>query len=447
MTRSNGKPNGGVQIRSATNVRVQIRAGLVCIEGLELSAKHVVQYLDRYPEDERPQALVRATEVGVFCLERASHAQELDFVRERCEAVVHDVTRVASAIPRELEAALLAKLGTEDGQVLAPIRQVVEHAGKVASEKLTEVRDTLRDELDPDRKTSTLGRSLNEVRALLDPDQSRSIQASVAKSIDAMSAADGVLAKRVKQTVAEQLQPLSEEVHRLTLEVRGEQAAAEALAETTAKGIDFEHQTLAEVEAWVQPIGGEVEHTGVDNKPGDITLTPGELLAAGGGLEPIVIECRDRKNAVGRKAVADTLDAAMAQRGAGAGIFLAGTPSALGKELGAWAEGRGKRGIWIATTRDNLFAAVRMILMLRRVEAAKASCAEVDERRVTAQATRIRTALRRIGQITRQVGIVRGGADAIQKEGDELRTEIASALAELEEVVRSGAKRPAKKRS
>jgi hypothetical protein len=432
---TNGNGLTGVGISRKANV-ISLTDDAVIINNLALYAPHVMEYLDGVPEGDRVRALTSATEVGFFCLERASNATDLDFVRERCEAVIAEVTRIAEKIPGEIEAELLKRVGSNDGQVLAPVKEMVEQATKATGESLFEVRDLLNKELDPDRESSTMARALKKINLLLTEDHPGSVQATVGAAVSGIAAADGALADRVAVVVTQQLKPLNEEVHRLALEVRGEAAASEALAQTTAKGGTFEEQTVAEVEGWASPPGAEVEHTGPDNGKGDVRVTPSELLAAGGGTEPIIIECRDRGDAVGRKPIGDTMEKAMVSRGATAGIFLAASPEGLAKEIGTWAEGRCARGIWVATTRENLRAALRMVLMLRRIEAAKAASAEFDEGEVSAQAARIRTSLKRIGEITKQVGRVRSAGDAIQLQSDELRSEVAGALGEIDDLIR-----------
>jgi hypothetical protein len=48
---------------------------------------------------------IQALEVGVFCLERAEAARDLDFVRSRVESILQEVTRQVGAMPQLLAAA------------------------------------------------------------------------------------------------------------------------------------------------------------------------------------------------------------------------------------------------------------------------------------------------------------------------------------------------------
>src|SRR5438128_533056 len=94
----------------------------VQVAGLLISRKEVADYLRRFAEEEREGKLLRAIEVGVFCLERASAAQDMEFVRHRIELMLNEVRTAVGAIPQHTETALLGKIGVNDGQVLAPIK-------------------------------------------------------------------------------------------------------------------------------------------------------------------------------------------------------------------------------------------------------------------------------------------------------------------------------------
>ncbi len=105
---------------------------------------------------------------------------------------------------------------------------------------------------------------------------------------------------------------------RLTKEIRGKQAAQDALQQTTVKGITYEETVVAELQHWSKLTGAEVHHVGTDNNSGDILikLTPKSIAAT---ELSIIIEARDRSSQLwGRKQISEHLNKAMAQRGANA---------------------------------------------------------------------------------------------------------------------------------
>lgn len=84
----------------------------------------------------------------------------------------------------------------------------------------------------------------------------------------------GPLATTVKAVVLATLKPLEDEVKDFAKEVRGQEAAAEALQQTTEKGHSYEEQVVEELAAWARPLGVEVHHVGKDNMPGDVLIVP-----------------------------------------------------------------------------------------------------------------------------------------------------------------------------
>src|SRR5712691_9545888 len=123
-----------------SSTRIEIAETGVRIVDLEISKKDVVDFLRRVPESERESALVQAIEVGVFCLERARTGQDLDFVRRQVELLITTVQSAVAKIPEETQKALAAKIGADEGQVLAPVQHLVTDVTSAAREKIKEIR-------------------------------------------------------------------------------------------------------------------------------------------------------------------------------------------------------------------------------------------------------------------------------------------------------------------
>jgi hypothetical protein len=198
---------------------IELLEGGVRIHDLDVPSKGVADYLRQVPEASREFQFVEALEVGIFCLERATAARDLDFVRAQVDSILGEVQRAVSVIPDVVETGLAGKLGTSDGQVLAPIRTMVETTSTALTERLNGVKDLLTENIDPERSTSTLGRALSQLRDMLDAQRKDSIQATLADAIRTVTTEDGTLAKSVKASVAEATQPLAEEVSRISRQI------------------------------------------------------------------------------------------------------------------------------------------------------------------------------------------------------------------------------------
>jgi len=251
---------------------IEILDAGIRIHDLLIPKKDVADFFRPLEEEERELTLIKALEVGVFCLERVRLSQDTEFVRRQVESLISQVEKAVKSIPEATKEKLLTEIGTGEGQVLAPIHELVQRTSQTTAEKIKEVKDLLSQEIDPSKETSILGKALKNLKDLLDPVRKDSIQGSLESAINGITAEEGSLAKAVKNVVAEAVKPLADEMDRLAKEIRGQEAALEALQETIEKGITYEHEVLERLQGWSKFAGAEVHHVGGDNRPGDIVI-------------------------------------------------------------------------------------------------------------------------------------------------------------------------------
>lgn len=420
-----------------TKTSVTIEDSKVTVTGLVIANPEVTEYLRRYPDESRIDAFTRALEVGVAVLERHESSRNMDFLRQQADAIIAGVAGAVQGIPVKLETELVKKLGTEDGQALAPVATLVAQADRILREKVREVHTLLNDHIDPRRSDSTLGCALDRLRTLLDPKHDDSVQKAVDKSIQSVAAEQGAIASVVKKVVEETVKPLKATVDDLAKEVRGEEAVAEALQQTPAKGRPFEDELLPRVAAWAGMVGAQVEHVGPDNQPGDILVTLDSSGMASTDL-CIIIEARDDQSARGRKRILDGMAEAMAGRGAQYGLYISRTGRGLANEIGDWSELQGIHGPVVACTEEHLRTALRFAIVDYALRQLKSAKPEIDATAIDAEVVRIRSTLGRIRTINTKANAVRSGADAISNEADDLKREITGSLSTIEELLKKG---------
>jgi hypothetical protein len=258
----------------------------------------------------------------------------------------------------------------------------------------------------------------------------------VRAAVNGITGGDGPLAKAVRDVVAEAVQPLKDEVDGLAKEVRGREAAREALEQTTQKGASYETRVVEELQAWAAVAGAQVEHVGADNRPGDVIVVVTQGSLAGERLR-IVVEARDRQTPVGRRVIADTMAHAIHERETECGIYVSATGSGLACDIGEFAEGDTEAGRFVACTHEYLRFALRLLLIQARLDRESAAPSEVNKGLLLDQMGRVRTALDRIKTINRRVTEVRSGADGIEEEARALREEIRDALNKMDDAVRT----------
>lgn len=422
-----------------SNGKIEVLETGIRILELEVPNRDVAEYFRVVPEEQREQAVVHAVEVGVFCLERARAGQDLDFVRRQIDGLLSGVQSAVEKIPEETQKHLAAKIGTGEGQVLAPVQTLVSDVSKAASDKIDGIRKLLQEEVDPTKETSSIAKALGALRDLLDPKRSDSVQGSLDSAVKQITAESGPLAKAVSDVVAKTLKPLEEKVNDLAKEVRGQEAASEALEQTTQKGAPYEEEVVRVLQGWAQGLGAEVHYVGTDNRPGDVLVVLDQPDATSIRLR-VVTEARDRQDPVGRKVISDTLNAAMAERTANAAVYVNRTRVGLAKEVGEWAEGIAEGGRWVACTHEHLVTAIRFLVAQERLQQIRAAAPSVDASSIENQIQRIRTTLGRIKNINANVTDVRSSADDIQREAESVRDEVKSALSEIEDALRAAGK-------
>lgn len=423
------------QAETQSHARIEVLEAGVTIRELYVPRREVRDYLQALGEELHSNAVIQALEVGVFCLERARTGQDMEFVRRQIDGLLHQVEVATQVIPRTIQEELLSKLGTQDGQVLAPMRAGIDEFKRSLTERLQEVRTLLSDEIDPTRDGSKVGKAIRAITDILDPERKTSVQAVLSDAVTKVSQENGALAKAVKVVVHEAIRPLAEEVNRLTKQIHAGEAVQEALDHTTAKGSTYEADTIQVLQLWARHAEVEVHHVGSDNQPGDILLVSRNSSMPGLDFA-IVIEARDRTDPAGRRRITEDLTRAITHRKAKAGIYVAKTRAGLAAEVGEWAEGECDGGRYVATIHEHLITAARYILQHERVRLECASRPVPDVEAIESQLKRVQTTMDRVAEINRKVTVGRSALDAIRSEGEAIRTDVRDALLKAEEALR-----------
>ncbi len=414
---------------------IDIQGEVVNLHNFQIRNADIAAYLAQQPTKDQPQAFIRAVEVGVFCLERASTAKDIEFVKRQVERLLNEMESKVGAIPIKVRDELLTKVGTGDGQVLKPLVDAAYLATRNVSDRIAECKTFVADLLDPTKDSSSVGKAVKTVSDMLDPARKDSVQGSLEAAITRVTGEDGVLAKSVKAVVADAIKPLKDEIDALGKEIRGQEAAEEAVMQTIEKGVPYEEEVVQRLQPWAKAVGAQLEHVGGDNRPGDVMVTLTRTSISISDVR-LVIEARDRKTAVGRKVIADDLAVKMAERTANAAIYLSRAPEGFGREVGDWCEGECDLGPWVATTDEHLPTAIRFLVALHRLRTLRSDRPELDGVAIENQIQRIRIALDRIKTINRKITVVRTTADEIGTEATSLREEIREALIAVEDAMR-----------
>jgi hypothetical protein len=406
--------------------QIAIEGSVVRLEGITIQNPDVSQYLSQKTQEERAPALIRAIEVGIYCLQRAEVGQSLDFVRLEVERLI----QTSSAAVDQLPESIREKLAAADGPT-AQVSAVVVAAQAAIRDKLAEVQQLFERHLDPAKPDATLGKALSSLNNLLDPRRDDSVQKRLDATLQGLAVGDGAIAKAVRATVETAIAPLQAAIETFSLALKKEEGIGEALATTTQKGFAFEEDLLPELRRWAATLGADFEYTAPQNLPGDFTLALNETSIGGMPLK-IVVEARDREQSFGRARILEQMDAALAQWKANYGIYVSKTQSGLAAEVGDWSELSCRCGPVIACTVEHLRTALRFAVVETRLRAAVEARRELDIGAAEKELARFRTSLNHLTQIKRKVGEIREVLPAIEDEADRMRSEVQDALNKID---------------
>ncbi|MEH2233414.1 MAG: hypothetical protein V7K71_27890 [Nostoc sp.] len=414
---------------------IELTQSHVLIHRMAIPLKNAISYLQQFPQSEYEDICRDAFELGFLCLQTAQTRHGNELIKQQMESLLVEFQQAVKVIAESFGQELVNQVGTDNGQLLAPLQAQINLTSAVLTEKLNNVGTLLTQEIDPARETSVVGRFLNSLRQLLDAKRSDSIQGAFKAALVNATKENGTLAVAVKNVVSESVKPLAEQVEKLTREIRDQQITQQVLEQTTAKGITYEELVVVELQNWSKLSGAEVEHIGNDGDTGDILVKfTSKSLAA---IEvSIVIELRNRPSKpFGRQAITQHLQSAMVRRSANSAIFLSYSREGLAQEIGDWAEGVSESGYWLATTHPFLIIAIRFLVIQQRLNKLRTFQSELDVTAVEQQIQQIRTALGRIRTMKKSLTEVGKSVAVIKAEADAMSIDIQSALKSIEQTL------------
>jgi hypothetical protein len=401
------------------------------VHSLFLGDPEIVILTKDRDEEEVIRLIVLATTIGAKALNQSQQALNVDFVRHLLDQHLQSTTQSIGSMVSQTRAMIDDHLDGDKGKALAPIRIQVQKVEESLSSNLADILEAL----DPGRPDSDLGKALGKLSTLLDDQNINSVPARIKAIVDRLAAQDGALAASVKATVQDalkfQIDPLREQIKSLEKEVTDRRAAADLVNQTTAKGLPFEEMVFDKCKSWALGNGGQAEHVGVDNKPGDVLLSFTPDGTAGIDFR-LVLESRDDASGRGRKPISDDVAKALAYREADAAIYCGKNATAFAREIGEWDEGSVNGKQWIACTVDQLPQALRLALLTKRVRDRANAAGSVDAAGVQASLGEIRIAIRRVSTIKRSSTTIANSATAVQAECDALVRQIETALSNAE---------------
>jgi len=418
--------------------KITISNNDVLIREFNVNSPDFAQYLQTFPEEEYEDVTKKVIEVGAYCLMRVSQKKDIDFVEKMMTESVSKVENALEEVIGEVEKRFISAVSGEESEIRTKLLELVRNAGAVAHEKISEVKELYREQIDPNQPHSSISlikSKLEEVKGLLDPSRIDSVPQTIKKAIADVSGENGAMALSITNLLNKSLLPIKEEIERMSRQIFadevGKEMVDEALSHTTVKGDSFEETCTDLLQKWSKFSGAEVNHVGDDKKPGDIIVT---VPVIGFTEKPysVVIEAKDDERQVGRKAISKDITQKIQERSADAGIYVKKNSEQFAREVGDWAEGTTAFGPFIATTKENMITAVRFLITQFQITQIKNRQSKVDVTVIVEQIQRIRDALRSITSINSNLTKINNAGDSIRQDVSTLREDIESSIREIE---------------
>ena len=295
-------------VTSAGKPRVTVSSESVHLHDLACFDPDVVSAAQLSPEPER--TILEMLSTGARVLRFASASLDASML-ERTVADLEEgfQSRLDSTVT-VLDDKTQGLLDPDSGSIPRTLKQVREEIAK-------QLNDTFNPELTTSALSiidSTLGKHKGDinrdVRRLLDP-------ASPDSPLNGLEA-------RLREHSREQAKDLHEVVEKIARAVAVQQAQAEMLDKTTAKGFDYEDLVEAAVDRVASVYGDHCANVGREagvggTDKGDLLVTLSPDDSAGQDLR-FVLECKDRR--LSKPGVKSELEACMQNRGAAAGVLV-----------------------------------------------------------------------------------------------------------------------------
>jgi hypothetical protein len=427
-------------LQLATHERVEVRDGVVTIDGLVVDDRTLVELIERRLEREidAEQTVTDALEIGARVLDREATTAEVDAIRRELERASADAEHAFSERARKIEESLVhhfERFLGEDGGAMS--KALESHAGELTelvsqhfgADRATAVQHQLRDLL-----AKQLGESRQDLLRQFSAQDGHNPLADFKSSI----VREVKRAGESHEKLIEKIALLQGEVKRLhDAREAGEELAAER-DRGTVKGRAFEQRAFELIEEMASARGDVAHHVGdtpsaSGGKRGDIVI---EIDGASGPARGrITFDAKDER--LSKNRAWRVLDESIAERDAGFGVLVVASDDKVPAGREQLHEYEGNKLI-VVLDRDELDPrALELAYRLARCRCLMASekLLEVDAAGVRDAAEEALSALRDAQKIRRSLTGATNGVEAARSALDAMIARVEASLARIESLI------------
>jgi len=383
--------------------------------------------IEAQPEATREQVALDIIAVGSAAFQRVRTTVDADFIEKRFAGLALRFGQALDGLQKKLNEEVAKRFSpTESGSYIKSIGDLVKSAKDDLSAKSRELEGLL----DPDKKSSAVGRldelvedTAEQFEKMFDPEVKGSYAATLSQQLSKIfgeNGQPGVLGSKLQDA----LQPVLRELRELKEKVEGRKAAEQVIASSALKGRPFEELVFQRLSQLAQPFGDEVTSVGNGNggtRAGDI------LVAVNGSGKRIVVEARDRKQ-MSLPAIKGDLEREMTERDADLAIYVSSGADMLPQHVGDFQ----LYGDKVVTTLGNLHIGYRLARLL---VLSQSPDGDVDLAALRAVLSKVKDAARTLRDVKSKASQVRKFADGIHADAESVEREIFGLLDEAESIL------------
>lgn len=405
---------------------------------LEIYDRNIVDFLCRFPKEERSSKAIEALKVGVIAIKSASPTLDTRVVEEKFREVQSQISEDVADFREELKNRLEQYFRSDGGAVPVFIERHFGEDGQIArilesyfGGERGKLVSLLEGQVGPE---SFIGRRM-------DPENKESLVSQVEKTVEELLRQnvaqirsnfslddEGSALSLVKRSLREEIEKLQASVNQHYAQIRETLASGRARLEEaekgTGKGRDFEGALYVPLANMAGALEDRPENvSGVkglinNDKVGDFLVTLGDCSRSPGRM--IVFEAK-KQQGYNMKKTLEELDRAKKNRGADIGIFVfckgyepheAGDFFRAGNDFVVTVDEEmmqtGQRLLFL----EAAYKVGRMLIAARVCEDEERS---IDPEYIRAEIDNIQAAMRSASEIKTKVGTIRNSADAIEK--------------------------------
>lgn len=410
---------------------VSINETSVTINGLTVDNPDFFSLLAAEPEDSRQGIVLDVIAVGSAAMQRVRTTIDVDFVEKRFGTLSLVFEKALTQLEKRAVDVVSQRFSpTENGSYTKQIGELIGDARRDVQAWNKELETNARALLDPDKKTSGVGK-LSELieqaglrfQQMFDPDLRTSYAFQLNQQLAHIFGINGH-AGVLQGALQEALKPIFAELGDLKEKVEGKKAAEQVIESSTLKGKPFEDSVHSELSRLAQPHGDDVLMVATGNNGS----RAGDFLVLFAGLgKRVVVEARNRKQ-MSLPAIKTELDREMTERAADLAIYVSSGPEMLPQHVGEFQIYGNK----VLTTADNLHIAYRLARVLATVSAPEGA---IDIGNVRSALAKIRDAARSMRDIKSKASQVKKFAEGINSDANVAEETILDLLEEVEKLL------------